>query len=63
MKYQLAIAKSIQEFEKAMTVKFFPSSLPITPYHLNFMGQMLELAWIAGATEKEMDQRIIFFTA
>lgn len=40
-KHQLAIVKSILEFQKAMTLKFPPSSLSVTPYHLNFMGQML----------------------
>lgn len=39
--YQLAIAKSMPEFQKAMTVKSPPSSLSVPPYHLNFMGQIL----------------------
>lgn len=40
-KHQLATVKITLEFSKAMTFKFSPSSLSITPYHLNSMDQML----------------------
>lgn len=61
--HHLEIAESILDFQKATTVKFPLSSLSGIPYHLNFGGQKLGWASIAGSAEKEMAKWIILFAA